>query len=208
MGTMLLSVNGWFAGLLTVMIVITILFAVILFIALRPVTKGEIGIKQLLSRREAEITAEILNNKDDKVKTDALIIKLREVQSAENLIKELAGDDEEAQPAGKKKFSIADLFKGKKPAPKKPVKKDNKPKVEKPVTTAAHPKVEKPVTKEAEHKVEKPVTKETEHKVEKPVEPKVEPAKEEAQPKAPKAVEEVAATKAEKPSTDSTENKK
>ena len=70
MGMILLSASDWFAGLLSVMIIITALFAVILYIALRPAAKGDIGIKELLSRREAEITAEILNNKDDKARTD------------------------------------------------------------------------------------------------------------------------------------------
>lgn len=86
---------GWFIGLLVVMIVVTGLFALILFIALRPVKK-DVAIedvsyaKALLGRREAELTMEIMNNKGNVEVMDSLMAKLREVAAAEKLIDELA----------------------------------------------------------------------------------------------------------------------
>ena len=85
---------GWFIGLLVVMIVVTGLFALILFIALKPVNK-EIGgedvsyAKALLGRREAEITSEIMKNQGNVDAMDKLLSKLKEVTAAEKLIDEL-----------------------------------------------------------------------------------------------------------------------
>ncbi len=99
---------GWFIGLLVVMIVVTGLFALILFIALRPVKK-DVAIedvsyaKALLGRREAELTMEIMNNKGNVEVMDSLMAKLREVAAAEKLIDELAdgGDTPSASSAPK-----------------------------------------------------------------------------------------------------------
>lgn len=90
---------GWFIGLLVVMIVVTGLFALILYIALRPINK-DVSVddvsyaKALLGRREAELTVEIMNNKGNVEVMDGLMAQLREVAVAEKLIDELASGEE------------------------------------------------------------------------------------------------------------------
>ncbi|MDE6442593.1 MAG: hypothetical protein K2L12_07590 [Clostridia bacterium] len=89
---------GWFIGLLVVMIVVTGLFALILYIALRPINK-DVSVddvsyaKALLGRREAELTMEIMNNKGNVEIMDGLMAQLREVAVAEKLIDELANGE-------------------------------------------------------------------------------------------------------------------
>lgn len=89
---LLSAAYGWFAGLLIIMIVVTALFGLILFIALKPIKKDSLSdtsATNRLKRREAELTVELLRNKDDATKTDKLLKDLREVKSAEKLVSEL-----------------------------------------------------------------------------------------------------------------------
>ena len=113
---------GWFAGLLVIMIVVTALFGLILFIALRPIKKDEFdesSAAKKLKRRETEITIELLKNKNDKQKTDELLSTLREVKSAEKLVDELMEDEKTEEPAAKK----APVKKAPRPAPAAPAEK-------------------------------------------------------------------------------------
>lgn len=119
--TNLLSAYGWFAALLVIMIFITILFGIIVFIALKPIKKEKSGdnasTKKLLSRREAELTIELMNNEGDKKTKEDLIDKLRRVKAAEEVVDELVkeekavADELDAEDAKKK---------GKKPVKKRP----------------------------------------------------------------------------------------
>ena len=106
----LLSANGWFAGLLVVMIVITVLFALILWMTLKPVKKEDYNsasaTKKALERREGELTAallELLNKESDEKKREELERKLREVKSAQKLVNELTAEEVKASKPAKAK---------------------------------------------------------------------------------------------------------
>lgn len=87
---LLSAAYGWFIGLLVLMAVMAVLFVVIAVFAARPFKVGE-GVDEsysalkLLEAREAELTAELLNKRDDAATTE----KLREVGAAKKLVKEL-----------------------------------------------------------------------------------------------------------------------
>lgn len=126
---------GWFIGLLVVMIVVTALFALILFIALRPIKKDGQGddasyAKALLGRREAELTSQLLKNQNNVVVMENLMAKLREVVAAERLIAELADED-----GGKQEDVPVKQPKSQKLPPQQPAQPVNKP--AKPAATSA-----------------------------------------------------------------------
>lgn len=166
---LLSSAYGWFVGLLIVMIVVTALFAFILWIALKPIKKDELddssSARKALARRETELTVallKLLNKESDEGKRAELENKLREVKAAEKLVNELMGEDEPAAKPAK---------------PVKPVKPA--PKAAKPAKPAAKP-AEKPVAKPAEKPAAKPVAKPAAKPAEKPApaKPAEEPKKE------------------------------
>lgn len=169
---------GWFIGLLVVMIVVTALFALILFIALRPVKKEGYGADaatyadRLLGRREAELTSALLKNKNNLEEMEKLMVSLREVASAKKLINELVQNELGPQEPAKAK-----------PAkPAKPTKQPPKqPAAEAAAASAAPAKVTKQPPQPAEPKKE--TAPKTEPKQEAPkAEPQAEPKQE-----APKA---------------------
>lgn len=154
---------GWFAGLLTVMVIVTALFAFILVIALKPVKKDELddsnSARRALGRRETELTIELLNKQNDAKRRAELESKLREVKAAEKLVEELIPEEEKPAP--------------KKPAVKPPVKQSVPPKPvkseqAKPAPAAKPVKEPKqPEEKKAEPKEEAKAEKQPEEKTEK-----------------------------------------
>ena len=142
---LLSAAYGWFAGLLIIMVVVTALFALILFIALKPIKKDEFdetsSAKKALVRRETELTIELLNSKNDAKTRAELENKLREVKSAERLVGELM-PEEETPPRPVKKGQPAQ-----KPADKPAQKPAQKP-VRKPADNPAQ-KADKPAEKPA-----------------------------------------------------------
>ncbi len=142
---LLSAAYGWFAGLLIIMVVVTALFALILFIALKPIKKDEFdetsSAKKALVRRETELTIELLNSKNDAKTRAELENKLREVKSAERLVGELM-PEEETPPRPVKKGQPAQ-----KPADKPAQKPAQKP-VRKPADRPAQ-KADKPAEKPA-----------------------------------------------------------
>lgn len=169
---LLSAAYGWFAGLLIIMVVVTALFALILFIALKPIKKDEFdetsSAKKALVRRETELTIELLNSKNDAKTRAELENKLREVKSAERLVGELM-PEEETPPRPVKKGQPAQkpAQKAQKPAEKpvrkpadKPAQKADKP-AEKPakkpaITPADKSEAQKPAKKPAEKAPEVP----------------------------------------------------
>lgn len=145
---LLSAAYGWFAGLLIIMVVVTALFALILFIALKPIKKDEFdetsSAKKALVRRETELTIELLNSKNDAKTRAELENKLREVKSAERLVGELM-PEEETPPRPVKKGQPAQ-----KPAQKaqKPAEKPVRKPADKPAQKADKP-AEKPAKKPA-----------------------------------------------------------
>ncbi len=146
---LLSAAYGWFAGLLIIMVVVTALFALILFIALKPIKKDEFdetsSAKKALVRRETELTIELLNSKNDAKTRAELENKLREVKSAERLVGELM-PEEETPPRPVKKGQPAQ-----KPADKpaqKPAQKPVRKPADKPAQKADKP-AEKPAKKPA-----------------------------------------------------------
>lgn len=96
---------GWFIGLLVLMVVLSGLFACIAVISLKPykVEGGENNSSQalkLLEDREAELTAKLLNGKDD-----AILQQLNEVSKAKSIVKELL-DKENGTIAGSRKLGV------------------------------------------------------------------------------------------------------
>ena len=161
---LLSAAYGWFAGLLIIMVVVTALFALILFIALKPIKKDEFdetsSAKKALVRRETELTIELLNSKNDAKTRAELENKLREVKSAERLVGELM-PEEETPPRPVKKGQPAQkpAQKAQKPA-EKPAQKADKP-AEKPakkpaITPADKSEAQKPAKKPAEKAPEVP----------------------------------------------------
>ena len=153
---LLSSAYGWFVGLLIVMIVVTALFAFILWIALKPIKKDELddssSARKALARRETELTVallKLLNKESDEGKRAELENKLREVKAAEKLVNELMGEDE---PAAKPAKPVKPV----KPAPKaaKPAAAPAQ-QAAKPAKPAAQPAA-KPVAKPAAKPAEKP----------------------------------------------------
>lgn len=158
------SAYGWFAGLLTVMVIVTALFALILVIALKPIKKDELddssSAKKALGRRETELTIELLKKQNDAKARAELEGKLREVKAAEKLVEELVPEPEKPAPRKPVKAPAG------KPAPKAPAKpapvkpakpakapvKEEKPTAEKPVEPA---KEEKPAAEKPEQQEKK-----------------------------------------------------
>lgn len=120
---LLSSAYGWFVGLLIVMIVVTALFAFILWIALKPIKKDELddssSARKALARRETELTVallKLLNKESDEGKRAELENKLREVKAAEKLVNELMGEDEPAAKPAKPVKPVKPAPKAAKPA--------------------------------------------------------------------------------------------
>ena len=160
---------GWFIGLLVVMIVVTALFALILFIALRPVKKDGYGgdasyAKALLGRREAELTAQLLKNQNNVVAMEHLMAKLRDVVAAEKLISELVEEDggtQEPEPVKEPKVKKQPPQKPAQPAQAKPVAQPAKPAQAPAQAKPAQPAQAKPAAqpaKPAEVKPEAPAS--------------------------------------------------
>lgn len=172
---LLSSAYGWFVGLLIVMIVVTALFAFILWIALKPIKKDELddssSAKKALARRETELTVallKLLNKESDEGKRAELENKLREVKAAEKLVNELMGEDEPAAKPAKP----AKPVKSAQPAPKaakpaaapaqqaaKPAKPAAQPAAKPVAKPAAKPAAAPAPAKPAEKPVAKPAAK-------------------------------------------------
>ena len=100
MGNVLLlsSAYSWFIGLLVMMIVMAVLFVAIAMVSLKPVRLDDLedysaaqAAKKLLAKREAELLTEYRNNEDNAEIAAAIMEKIRDVSTAEQLIDELAG---------------------------------------------------------------------------------------------------------------------
>lgn len=174
---LLSSAYGWFVGLLIVMIVVTALFAFILWIALKPIKKDELddssSARKALARRETELTVallKLLNKESDEGKRAELENKLREVKAAEKLVNELMGEDEPAAKPAKPAKPVKPAPKAAKPAaaPAQQAVKPAKP-AEKP---AAKPAPAKPAPQPAAKPAAKPAEKPA------PAKPAEEPKKE------------------------------
>lgn len=128
---------GWFAALLIIMIIVTGLFALILWIALKPIKKDELddsaSTQKALSRRETELTIELLKNRNDASRRAELEGKLREVKSAEKLVSELTVSDEEKEQTNAK------------PRPAQPAHRPAETKPAAPAEKSAEEPVEQPV---------------------------------------------------------------
>ncbi len=181
---LLSSAYGWFVGLLIVMIVVTALFAFILWIALKPIKKDELddssSAKKALARRETELTVallKLLNKESDEGKRAELENKLREVKAAEKLVNELMGEDEPAAKPAKPVKPVKPAPKAAKPAAA-PVQQAAKP--AKPAAQSAAKPVAKPAAKPAEKPAATPApAKPAEKPVAKPAaKPAEEPKKE------------------------------
>ena len=88
------ATRGLFIAMLIIMIVVSALFALIVFIALRPVKKPpeEVdpnNVISMLTSRESNLLLELMACKDDEAKKSELINKLRRVKSAMALVDEL-----------------------------------------------------------------------------------------------------------------------
>lgn len=161
---LLSSAYGWFVGLLIVMIVVTALFAFILWIALKPIKKDELddssSARKALARRETELTVallKLLNKESDEGKRAELENKLREVKAAEKLVNELMGEDEPAAKPAKPVKPVKPAPKAAKPAatPAQQAAKPAKPAAQPAAKPAAAPaqqaaKHAKPAAKPAE----------------------------------------------------------
>ena len=100
MGNVLLlsSAYSWFIGLLVMMIVMAVLFVAIAMVSLKPVRLDDLedysaaqAAKKLLAKREAELLTEYRNNEGNAEIAAAIMEKIRDVSTAEQLIDELAG---------------------------------------------------------------------------------------------------------------------
>lgn len=121
---------GWFAGLLTIMIIVTVLFALILYIALKPIKKDELddpSAKKALGRREAELTVELLKKQNDAKSRAEIEGKLREVHSAQMLVEELMPEDEEKSGTSEKQGKPAKSAKAPAAKPARPAAKPQTP---------------------------------------------------------------------------------
>lgn len=124
-----ISARGLFIAMLIIMIVVSLLFGFIIFMALRPVKKppeavDASNIRKLLIRRETQITVELMQTKDDEAKRSELLNKLRRVKSAEQLVDELVEEEKAIEGATEAEEAARAKKKGgeKKPAQKgKPV---------------------------------------------------------------------------------------
>ena len=127
----LLSATGWFAGLLVIMIFVTVLFGFILVIALKPVKTDRIAggpviePRKLLEQRETELTIALMDKNTDGAKTEELLEKLRQVRSAKEVIdslvnEELAAEDADAAADARRAQARKAKPSGTKPAAKRP----------------------------------------------------------------------------------------
>lgn len=186
---LLSSAYGWFVGLLIVMIVVTALFAFILWIALKPIKKDELddssSARKALARRETELTVallKLLNKESDEGKRAELENKLREVKAAEKLVNELMGEDEPAAKPAKPAKPVKPAPKAAKPAAApaqqaaKPVKPAAQPAAKPAPAKPAPQPAAKPAAKPAEKPVAKPAAKPAEKPA--PAKPAEEPKKE------------------------------
>ncbi len=98
------ATRGLFIAMLIIMIVVSALFALIVFIALRPVKKPpeEVdpnNVRSMLTRRESNLLLELMACKDDEAKKSELINKLRRVKSAMALVDELIEEEKAIEQA-------------------------------------------------------------------------------------------------------------
>ena len=116
---------GWFAGMLVIMIVVCILFGVIMYIALRPIHKDVPAetTSDKLRRREAEIASQLVNKQNNSQETAQLMQQLREVNSAQNIVKEMEPVEEKPEVAKPVKKSGTAKPAAKKPSAPKPAPK-------------------------------------------------------------------------------------
>lgn len=92
------SARGLFIAMLIIMIVVSLLFGFIVFMALKPAKKAPEAVdannvRKMLARRETQLTVELMNNKQDEAKRNELVNKLRRVKSAEQLVDELLEEE-------------------------------------------------------------------------------------------------------------------
>ena len=92
------SAMGMFAGMLVIMIVVTLLFGFIFYIVFKqtkisPEATNVFNVKKMLSRRITQLTIELVDNKNDEGKKTELINRLRRVKSAEALVDELIEEE-------------------------------------------------------------------------------------------------------------------
>lgn len=153
------ATRGLFIAMLIIMIVVSFLFALIVFIALRPVKKPpeEVdpnNVKSMLTRRESNLLMELMQLKDDEPKRAELINKLRRVKSAQALVDELIEEEKainqasEEDEENRSKRKAEEAAKAKEASAKKAAEKNggdknaDKPKtpVEKPAAKRQPPK--------------------------------------------------------------------
>lgn len=124
------ATRGLFIAMLIIMIVVSCLFALIVFIALRPVKKPpeEVdpnNVKSMLSRRESNLLMELMQTKDNETKRSELINKLRRVKSAQALVDELIDEEKainkasEEEEVNRKKHRTEDVAKAREVAAKR-----------------------------------------------------------------------------------------
>ena len=151
------SARGLFIAMLIIMIVVSLLFGFIVFMLLKPVNKqpeavDANNVRKMLTRRETQLTVELMNNKDNEAKRTELVNKLRRVKSAEQLVDELVEEEKAiigATEAEEKDRKIHhEKGESHKPAHKPAVKTEGGAKPEK----AAKPAAPKKKTGDAEFK--------------------------------------------------------
>lgn len=104
---------GWYAGLLVIMITMTVLFVIIALTVLKPIkidsqlNRPE-SAKELIEKREAELTAQLLNNEGDAQKKQELEAKLRDVATADRVIKELMANSYVSQSVQERGFDLTE----------------------------------------------------------------------------------------------------
>lgn len=92
------SAYGWFAGLLVIMVIMAVLFVVIAVFALRPIkfedNQGENElVPKLLENRQAQLTIQLMNKKDDAKSSEEIEQKLRDVSVAKKIVNELLSEE-------------------------------------------------------------------------------------------------------------------
>ena len=97
---------SWFIGLLVLMIVLSGLFVCIVVITMKPYkvdgTENDSSYAlKLLENRQAELTATLLNGKDEKV-----LKELNEVENAKNIVKELLDKENGTTTASPRKLGV------------------------------------------------------------------------------------------------------
>lgn len=134
------SAIGLFIGMLVIMVVVMLLFAFILYMVFKqtktsPERTNVFNVKKMIARRITQLTAEIMEVKDDDAKRNELINKLRRAKSAEALVDELIEEeknlsglvDSEEERERRRRKHHPHGNEGQRPAHKSAVQAENKP---------------------------------------------------------------------------------